>query len=602
MEDERRCNVLLARSEAFRTALAAIPRVPLPSQPQPPLLGGKLLEPTMQLEEQTSSGLEAAHHVPSPLFPQIISSSSSSSSSPVSLPAASDAEAISLTVLPKVDAALQAAGLRGDVRTYTASISAAGRLRRPDVAVAVFRALAAQGSVEAVTYSALLHAYALNKQMDKAYALVEQMKAVDITPTLIDWTNMMHGYLLERNFEAVWKVYDGMRTLTALEPDELTYQVLIRACASQGLVEKGCNLFQEMEHVSGLMPTREVFHAMLLLYGSHRGFLREAEDVQLRMEGYGYLPNVSTYALVLHAVAKNGDVRSLKRWLRKMQTACVEPTAHIYNQVLRCYGSALRPHSVYARQQQREGKPLDHEDMVRLTLETYRFMQAQGVQPTASTLNAVLRVYSLLARRDEAVQLWKTEYLRLGLAPNATSFYNYAVLFCNTGEVEAAELLVDEMIRRNLDPQPAMLHAIMDAHLTSPKPDGVDKCFNWMRVLENAGHPMEPSHLHRLKLKMEQSSFKREFAMRMQLLAEEKGEAAVAQLPTPRYGSHDSSARQRVTHGDPWLERMTKFEGEETRPDVEFHRHAWKRSLRAPRHSKYFGIKTRGVGSTQPAL
>lgn len=34
--------------------------------------------------------------------------------------------------------------------------------------------------------------------------------------------------------------------------------------------------------------TREVFHAMLLLYGSHRGYLREAEDLQLRMEGYGY--------------------------------------------------------------------------------------------------------------------------------------------------------------------------------------------------------------------------------------------------------------------------------------------------------------------------
>lgn len=30
--------------------------------------------------------------------------------------------------------------------------------------------------------------------------------AEDIVPTLYDWTTMIHGYLLERNFEAVWKV------------------------------------------------------------------------------------------------------------------------------------------------------------------------------------------------------------------------------------------------------------------------------------------------------------------------------------------------------------------------------------------------------------
>lgn len=38
------------------------------------------------------------------------------------------------------------------------------------------------------------------------------------------------------------------------------------------------------------------------------------------------------------------------------------------------------------------------------------------------------------------------------------------------------------MIRRNVDPQPGMLHAIMDAHVTSADPAGVDKCFGWSRA------------------------------------------------------------------------------------------------------------------------
>lgn len=53
----------------------------------------------------------------------------------------------------------------------------------------------------------------------------------------------------------------------------------------------------------------------------------------------------------------------------------------------------------------------------------------------------MLRVYALLGRREAAVRFWKTEYPRLGFVPNATSFYNYAVLFCNTGEVQVTPSL-----------------------------------------------------------------------------------------------------------------------------------------------------------------
>ena len=42
----------------------------------------------------------------------------------------------------------------------------------------------------------------------------------------------------ERNYEAVWKVYDGMKRFTDTVPDEVTYTSMIKACAAQKLIAK----------------------------------------------------------------------------------------------------------------------------------------------------------------------------------------------------------------------------------------------------------------------------------------------------------------------------------------------------------------------------
>ena len=45
-------------------------------------------------------------------------------------------------------------------------------------------------------------------------------------------------YMREKNFQGVWKVYNGMKQYTDIMPDEVTYTTMIRACAKQQMVEK----------------------------------------------------------------------------------------------------------------------------------------------------------------------------------------------------------------------------------------------------------------------------------------------------------------------------------------------------------------------------
>lgn len=575
-------------------ALAAIPLLPIGDEKHA-ATSGPLLQETLVLE------------APAEGHPQTFESVFGDR--PISLQTASSSSSVSQTttdpvaVLPHIDALFKGKPPEVVVKMRCAAISAAGRLKRPDVALAVFRELRALGPVAPEAHSALLHAFALNRRMDKAYALVEFMKSEGIAPSLLDWTTLMHGYLKEQNYAAAWKMYDGLKSYTNEKPDELTYQVMIRTCAAQGLVDKGYNLFQEMEHVAALTPNRSVFHAMLLLYGSRKGYLREAEELQLRMEGYGYLPDVGTYALMFHAIAKNGDLLNLKRWLRKLQSSGLSPNIHIYNQVLLCHVNALRRReSTTAEPREHNLRPkVDSAEIAASVKETFALMQAQGIPPTVVTLNAMLRITSLTEGRDASILFWKSEYARFGIVPNAYSFFAYATMFCEIGEVEKAELLVDEMIRRDLDPPGALIRQVMEAHLTSGAPDGVDKCFAWMHMLEDAGHPLEPWQLCRLQTKMDQSRFKREMVNRMQLLKDRLGEEGVAQLPQPQHGTADPQRRAKVTHYDHWLERLTKYDGDEDKPIVPEFQQKWWRSLQAARQSKYYGVQTRGGGTMSAA-
>eukprot|EP00906_Rhabdomonas_costata_P009458 RCo013382 len=243
---------------------------------------------------------------------------------------------------------LMAAGAQqfgGDLQTYTAALSACGRLQRPDAAVALFRAMQEILAVvpTAEDYTALAFAFAFNREMDKACDVVQLMKANGVEPPVAIWNVLMRGFVAMRAYQHAWELYYGMKRFTDCQPTEETYTVMLLACARQGMVFRAETLLYEMTHVAGLVPLPQTFRAMLLAYVHSPVEPKhlEAEEVLVQMEGYGFRPTLRDYNLYFRALARSGDYPALKRGVARMRQRGLTPDEKTVIELIRCCGSVL---------------------------------------------------------------------------------------------------------------------------------------------------------------------------------------------------------------------------------------------------------------------
>lgn len=91
-----------------------------------------------------------------------------------------------------------------------------------------------------------------------------------------------------REYEKAWHVFRESNIHGFLQPDEVTYSVMINCCAQvkqssfwdlnfffkkkEGLVEKALNLLSEMES-NGLRPTEVTFNSILLACSKRKDIL-----------------------------------------------------------------------------------------------------------------------------------------------------------------------------------------------------------------------------------------------------------------------------------------------------------------------------------------
>lgn len=97
--------------------------------------------------------------------------------------------------------------------------------------------------------------------------------------------------------------------LDGVEPDEITFVILLSACSHAGLMEAGSHYFMSMSEDHGVTPLVEHYGCMVDLLG-RAGRLEEAEDVIKQMP---LKPDVVVWETLLGACRMYGDVNRGKR-------------------------------------------------------------------------------------------------------------------------------------------------------------------------------------------------------------------------------------------------------------------------------------------------
>lgn len=166
---------------------------------------------------------------------------------------------------------MQRADLRPDVVSYALLISAYGKARREEEALAVFEEMLDAGvRPTQKSYNILLDAFAISGMVEQARTVFKSMRRDRCSPDLCSYTTMLSAYINASDMEGAEKFFRRIKQ-DGLEPNVVTYGALIKGYAKINDLEKMMEKYEEMR-VHGIKANQTIFTTIMDAYGRNKDF------------------------------------------------------------------------------------------------------------------------------------------------------------------------------------------------------------------------------------------------------------------------------------------------------------------------------------------
>ncbi len=214
-------------------------------------------------------------------------------------------------------------GLLPDERVYAALIHGAALAGKGGVVDELWRELRSiVVSPSPHSWAALMLAYCRCGLLDTALLSKRTMREEGQKLDLVHYTTLLSGLINEGRVDEAWELYLEMYQLDDLDPDEMTYTIMMKACAKRAEFERAMGLMDEME-AKQIIPTRHTFHALLraasrapLWIKAYGGVI---DSLRQKMKGYGVPNNETTFRLLLGCYGAHGDADGVDTILRELE-------------------------------------------------------------------------------------------------------------------------------------------------------------------------------------------------------------------------------------------------------------------------------------------
>jgi len=131
------------------------------------------------------------------------------------------------------------------------------------------------------------------------------------------YTVLIDGCVRNRQLDRAWALLAEMRG-AGIKPDAVTFSILMRGCAKTKQSEKAFNLWEEMEDYS-IPPTKVTYNAMIEAFGVRPDMYNKAVEFFNRMEAEGFVRDAFSYIAIQRACASVGDIQFLDKVLTEME-------------------------------------------------------------------------------------------------------------------------------------------------------------------------------------------------------------------------------------------------------------------------------------------
>ncbi|KAM7265378.1 hypothetical protein ACFE04_003061 [Oxalis oulophora] len=209
---------------------------------------------------------------------------------------------------------MQRGGIRPDVVSYALLISAYGKGRREEEALAVFEEMLDAGvRPTRKAYNILLDAFAISGMVEQARTVFKSMRRDRYMPDLCSYTTMLSAYVNASDMEGAEKFFRRLKQ-DGFIPNVVTYGTMMKGYAKVSNLEKMMQYYEEMR-LSGIKANQTIFTTIMDAYGKNSDF-GSAVVWFKEMESSGVPPDQKAKNILLSLAKSVEEEREAKQLLQ----------------------------------------------------------------------------------------------------------------------------------------------------------------------------------------------------------------------------------------------------------------------------------------------
>lgn len=254
--------------------------------------------------------------------------------------------------------------------------------------------------------------------------LFKEMKKHGCRPDTSVLNSLISAHVRNNNNKEVALVkalgyYEVMKKTSRCQPNLVTYNTLLRACAQAKETKKMEDLFNEMD-LAGLKPDTYTFNGILDAHGKAGDFL-DMELVLKRMRSSKVKPDFISYNTLIDSYGKAGIIVKMEEALKSMAVAKVKPQLSTFNALINNYGTAKRVNEMET---------------------VFKSMSSMGVAPSLVTYEVLMKGYGNCGCFDKMRNCLYSMHKGVVL-PGSTTLNAVMEAYCKNDLLEEAESLLD---------------------------------------------------------------------------------------------------------------------------------------------------------------
>ncbi len=218
---------------------------------------------------------------------------------------------------------IRSSELSPDERVYTSLIHGAALAGKGSVVDELWRELKLTVVKPSPhSWAALMLAYCRCGHLDAALSRKHAMRGEGLELDLVHYTTLLSGLVNEGRVDEAWELYLEMYQVNDLDPDVMTYTIMMKACAKRAEFERAMGLMDEME-AKQIVPTRHTFHGLLRAASRAPLWIKAyggvVDSLVQKMQGYSIPKNETTFRLLLGCYGAHGDADGVNTILRELE-------------------------------------------------------------------------------------------------------------------------------------------------------------------------------------------------------------------------------------------------------------------------------------------